>query len=129
MANTLPDKAQAIQTFWSGFGLPAYDERTVPDDAVMPYITYDFKADSIGDFVTLNASLWYKSPSWEAISKKAEEIAQAIVTMRPPSIQIDTGRLYITKARPFAQRFPAENEEDLIRRVTLTVYAEYLTNY
>lgn len=34
------NKAQAIQAFWESFGVPAYEESTVPDDAVMPYITY-----------------------------------------------------------------------------------------
>ena len=30
------DKFQAQQSFWSSFGLTAYDENTVPDDAEYP---------------------------------------------------------------------------------------------
>ena len=30
-------KAAAIYQFWSGFGLTAYEENTVPEDAAFPY--------------------------------------------------------------------------------------------
>ena len=33
-------KAAAIYQFWNSFGLTAYEENTVPDDAAFPYITY-----------------------------------------------------------------------------------------
>ena len=57
------DKAQAIHDFWSRFSLPVYDENTVDDDAVMPYITYSVATGSLEDIVLLNASLWYRSTS------------------------------------------------------------------
>lgn len=121
-------KGQAIQQFWQGFGLPAYDENTVPDDAVFPYITYPVQTDSIGTTLFLTASLWYKSYSWKEISEKAEQIAQAIVRLSPPAIEIDGGRLYITKGKPFAQRM-REESNDAIRRITLNVNFEFLTEY
>ena len=121
------DKAQALHNFWNGFGLPAYDENTVPDDAAMPRITYSVSMDSIGDSVLLNASIWYKSTSWAEASKKAEQIAQAIVEMIPPTIEIDNGRLYLYKGTPFAQRM--SDDDDTIRRIFLNVEAEYLTAY
>jgi hypothetical protein len=34
------NKSQALQSFWESFGIPAYNEYTVPDNAEMPYITY-----------------------------------------------------------------------------------------
>lgn len=122
------NKAQALQQFWSGFGLPAYAENTVPDNAVLPYITYDVSTDSLDAPMVLNASLWYRSMSWKDISLKAEEIAQYIVTMYPPSIQIDSGRMYITKGSPFAQRMGDEGGTD-IRRIVLTVNVEFFTAY
>ena len=36
--------AAQLKRFFSGFGLPAYQEGTVPDDAVLPYITYSIAA-------------------------------------------------------------------------------------
>ena len=121
------DKAQAINAFWNGFGWPAYDEGTVPDDAPLPRITYSVVTDSLGYPVMIPASLWDRSPSWERITKKAEEISQAIVEMYPPAIKIDTGRIYLTKGSPFAQRMQDAN--DMIRRIYLNVDAEFFTAY
>ena len=119
-------KGQAIQQFWESFGLPAYDEPTVPDDALFPYITYSVHTGSLGDLCIVNASLWYKSYSWKEISEKTEEISKAIAHMNPPSIAIDGGRLYITKGVPFAQRM-REETDDSIRRMLLNINYEFLT--
>ena len=122
------NKAQALHNFWSGFGITAYDETTVPDNAPFPYITYAVETDSLDNVVLMNASLWYKSYSWAEIQTKAEEIAEAIVKMQPPTIELDTGRLYITKGTPFAQRM-SEPADDTVRRILLNISAEYLTAY
>ena len=121
------DKAQAIHEFWSSFGLPAYDENTVDEDAEFPYITYSVSTASIDDFVLLTASLWYYSTSWKEITKKAEEIEQRLTTMYPPAIKIDGGRAYFVKGVPFSQRM-AEESDDAVRRMYLQIEAEFLTN-
>ena len=41
------DKSQALNTFWNSFGIPAYDEYTVPDGTSIPYITYDTATDAV----------------------------------------------------------------------------------
>ena len=71
-------KAQALQQFWQSFGLPAYDENTVPQTAVMPYITYSVQTDSLGGVLMLSGSVWYRSTTWKAIEEKAAEIAKAV---------------------------------------------------
>ena len=75
------DKSQAIDNFWNRFGIPAYDENTVPQDAPLPRITYNVETDSLDNPVGMNASLWYRSRSWKDISKKAEEIGEYITKM------------------------------------------------
>lgn len=122
------DKAQAIHRFWSGFGLPAYDENSVDDDAVMPYITYSVVTGDLEDVVLLSASLWYRSTSWADITHKADEISQYITRMSPPAVKIDGGRAYFTKGLPFAQRM-SEPNDDSVRRIYLQVDAEFMTNY
>ena len=121
------DKAQTIHNFWSSFGLKAYDETIVPDEAVMPYITYSVRTDSLESMLTLNASVWYKGTSWEQVSKKVEEIAEAIDTMYPPAIKTDTGRLYLTRGVPYAQR--VADEDKMVRRIYLILNAEFLTDH
>lgn len=121
------DKAQAIHNFWSGFGLPAYDENTVPDNAQTPYITYGTATDSIDRAITLSASLWYRSSSWADIQKKADEIDKFIVSMRPPTIELNDGRLYVTKGTPFAQRM-GDPDDTTIKRIYINLMVEFLTN-
>ena len=120
------DKHQALYGCWSSFGLPAYDQYTVPDGATMPYITYEDVTDSLGNVVNMTASLWYRDPGWAAISRKAQEIADAIEAMDPITLPLDTGRLYLTRGTPWAQRMN-EPDDSGIRRVVLNLQAEYLT--
>lgn len=122
------DKAQALQTFWESFGIPAYEQTTVPESAKMPYITYSVSTDSLDNVVNMSASVWYHSTSWKDISEKTEQIARYIVGMNPPSIKFDGGRLYIAKGNPFAQRM-ADPNDDMIRRMYLNIQAEYLSAY
>lgn len=120
------DKAQCLNQFWNSFGWKAYDEGTVPDDAPLPRITYSVASDSLDNSVMMTASLWDRTPSWEDISKKAEEIGQAIVKMSPPSLKIDNGRVYITKGVPFAQRM-SDSSDTMMRRIYLNIEVEYFT--
>lgn len=116
------NKAQAIQQFWESFGLPAYEESTVPDDAVMPYITYSMASDSIGHPIAMAASIWDKTYSWESISLVADAISNALVQVK--SIPIDVGYIYVTRGTPFAQRMM--DEDDTIRRIYINLMVEYL---
>lgn len=122
------DKAQALQNFWESFGIPAYEQTTVPESATMPYITYSVSTDSLDNVVNMYASVWYHSTSWKDISEKTEQISRYIVSMNPPSIKFDGGRLYIAKGTPFAQRMEDPND-DMIRRMYLNIQAEYLSAY
>lgn len=121
------NKYQALHAFWNSFDLPAYDETTVPDDAVMPYITYNVATDSLGQVVPLSASLWYKSSSWQAVSDKAEEIAEKIGENGYYIQKLDEGYVWLTKGTPFAQRIQAEDKD--IRQMYINVTAEFLTSY
>lgn len=121
------NKYQALDTFWNSFNIPAYDENTVPDDAVMPYITYNVATDSLGQVLPLSASLWYRSNSWQAISDKAEEIAERIGDNGYFIQKLDAGYMWLTKGTPFAQRIQTEDRD--IRQIYINVTAEFLTKY
>ena len=121
------DKGQAIHSFWSSFGLTAYDENSVPDNAEMPRITYNVSEDSIGNVVSMSGSLWYKSDSWREISLKKDEIAEAI-GYGLKNIKLDNGYLVIAKGVPFAQRMN-DAADDSIRRYYINIQAEFLTAY
>ena len=119
------NKSQALQMFWSRFGLPAYDQNTVPQSAKMPYITYSVSENDYSYPVALTASLWYRSQSWEAPELKSYEIAKAISSVT--TIPIDGGYLWLYKGSPFAQRL-ADNTDDTVRRIALNVTGEFLVS-
>lgn len=125
------NKSQALHQFWSGFGLPAWDENTIPDDSTVrgeKYIAYSVSTGSLDDVINLTAKIWdTNTTSWEYVEQKAREIAYAIATMNPPTIQIDNGRLYITEGQPFSQRLP--DPDSLVRGVYINIQAEFLTAY
>ena len=118
-------KAAAIYQFWSGFGLTAYEENTVPTDAVFPYITYQLVTDSFDREITLSASLWYRSESWTAINAKTEEISQKI-SRGGKIIPYDGGAIWLKRGQPFAQNM-GDKSDDLIKRKYLNLSVEYLT--
>ena len=124
------NKWQAIDTFWNGFQWNAYDENSVDTGELapeLPYITYSAQTGSIGQILTFTASLWDRSTSWENISDKADEIAEAIGYGYAIE-SIDGGYLWITKGQPFAQRMSDENDSE-IKRIYIMLNAEFLTAY
>lgn len=119
------DKAQAIYSFWSQFGLPCYDEITVPDNAPLPRLTYNNATGQVGLPIMLHAKIWYKDTSWETISKKSDAIAAALETGQV--IKIDNGYIYFYKGSPFSQTM-SDAEDATIRCIYINVTAEYLTS-
>lgn len=124
----MADKSQAIQNFWSSFQIPAYDARTVPDDAEMPYITYEVSLGAIEQILLISADVWYRSTSWADISQKVDEIAEKLGKNGYYRANIDGGHLWLKMGTPFAQRMD-DPDDDMIRRYYLQVNAEFLTAY
>lgn len=118
-------KEQAYHNFVSGFTWKAYDENTVPEDATLPRITYNFSVAEFGDPVAMSLSLWDRSTSWTTVTNKADEIYNAI-GLGGRIIPFDGGYLWIKRGTPFAQRMSDENEQ--IRRIYLNVEVEYFTS-
>lgn len=119
------DKMQALQQFWQdASGLVAYDETSVPDDAVLPYITYEATSDDFDNEVAATASLWYRSESWKAITEKEMMIADYI-GRGGRMVAYDGGAFWIKRASPWAQRM-TEATDDTIRRIVLNASIEFI---
>ena len=121
------NKAAAIHQFWSGFGLTAYEENTVPSDAVFPYITYQLVTDAFDNDVPMTASLWYRGESWVDINAKEREIS-SYIGIGGVIVKRSDGRIWLKKGTPFAQNMGDESD-NLIKRKYLNVTAEFLTAY
>ena len=118
-------KAAAIYQFWNSFGLTAYEENSVPDEAAFPYITYQLVTDSFDSELQLTASLWYRSESWTGINAKTEEISQKI-SRGGKIISCDGGAIWLKRGQPSAQSMGDESD-DLIKRKYLNITAEFIT--
>ena len=118
-------KAAAIYQFWNRFGLTAYEENSVPDDAAFPYITYQLVTDSFDSEIQITASMWYRSESWTAINAKVEEISQKI-SRGGKIISCDGGAIWLKLGHPFAQSIGDESD-DLIKGKYLNITAEFMT--
>ena len=111
--------ARALYEFFSGFGIPAYVHDSVPDNAQMPYITYELIEPEPLSFSYLHASVWYRDTSYAAVSAKCDQIKAAIGW----GTSIPTGSGFIAlfreKGTPFAQVLSDPNPET--KRVLLTM--------
>lgn len=116
---------QTLHNFWNGFGLPAYDETDVPDDAQLPYITYEVSNDYFGGVLAQAASVWYRSSSWVAVTEKEQQIADYI-GRGGRMVAFDGGAFWIKRGEPWAQRM-GDPDDDMIRRIALNIEIEFLT--
>lgn len=118
-------KEEAYHDFLSSFGWETYYESTVPDDAVLPRITYDLAVAEFGETVAMSCSVWDRSTKWTTVTDKANEIYTAI-GLGGKIIPFDGGYIWIKRGQPFSQRM--SDEDDTIRRIFINVEVEYLTH-
>lgn len=117
------NKFQAVQQYWSSFGLMAYNELTVPSNAQMPYFTYQNAIGSLNGQMTLSGSLWYRGTSWAPIMQKVIEIEP----YADNEIPFEGGYLKIRKPVSNWAQPMSEPSDDKVRRIVFTVEAEFLS--
>lgn len=118
-------KAATIYQFWSSFGLTAYEENTVPEDAKFPYITYQLVTDSFGNQIALSASIWMRDSSWKLINFITDCISQEI-GRGGKMLVYDGGALWLKRGTPFAQNM-GDDTDNLIKRKYLNITAEFIS--
>ena len=115
-------KEALLYQFWNSFGIPGYEENTVPEDATFPYITYQVITDSLNSDVQQAVSVWYRGTSWIDVNRKTDEISRAIGT---GGIILD-GKIWIKRGTSFAHNM-GDADDDLIKRKYLNLSVEYFT--
>ena len=119
------DKWQAQHSFWNSFGVTAYEEHSVPDDATFPRITYEAATGPFESLIPITASVWTRSTSWKDADTLAEAIEYYIKHMGCPEIKHGRYRVYIGDTT-FAQKMD-DPEDDQIKRIILNVTFEFMT--
>lgn len=118
------DAEQAIHSFWSSFGIPAYGENSVPDNAQLPYITYSVGYDSFDYSVSMSASIWDRTTSWAGLTSLAHEISDSIGKSKV--VATNGGGIVIYRGSPFYQR--VDSGDSNINRIFINIQAEYIQN-
>lgn len=121
-------KEAALQAFFSGFEIPAYQEDAVPtgaDKPEYPYLTYEVATDNFGEELPIAVNLWYRSTSWTAANAKAREISDEI-TRGGVVVMCDDGGIWIKRGTPFI-RSMGDESDNMIRRKILNITLEFLT--
>lgn len=118
---------QALDSWWRSFQWEAWEENSVPDNALKDYghyITYTAGTSEFERPIMLSASLWERSTSWAGTVNKASDI-EAAIGLGGTVIPFDGGMIWIKRGSPFSQRMA--DEDDTVRRVYINVEVEYFT--
>lgn len=117
-------KSQAISEFFNSFGVKAYEESTVPDKTLFPYITY---SEVDGEEFIIGASVWDKSTSWKKVMDITDAIAKRLGEFNYITIPFDGGYYMLYQEEPFYQRM--SDEDRTIRRIYLNIGGKRLARY
>ena len=124
-------KAEALYSFFSGFGIPAYASSSVPDDAVFPWLTYDLSTSAWdgdnGGSVPLTVNLWYYTTSEAAPNAKADELSKAI-GYGGKLLACDDGYIWLKRGSPWCQSLH-DDSDSMIKRRYINITADYMTFY
>lgn len=119
-------KAAALHQFFSSFGITAYTTTSVPEDAVFPYLTYEFITSAWGGGeVGLTVNFWFYTESEKIPNAKAEELSAAI-GLGGKVLPCDGGYIWLKRGSPWCQSLTDETSPTIKRRY-INVTAEYLT--
>ena len=121
------DKQQALNRFWTeATGLPAYEELNIPETADVDsgYCTYQTIVDALDSPVFPLGHIWMRKVSWEALDIILKHVEAHIEGGR--LIPMDSGRLFICKGSPFAQRVEDESDNS-IKGYLINIQAEYFS--
>lgn len=118
-------KAEALQKFFSSFGITAYPSASVPTDTEFPWLTYDASIGNQGDGeLSSTVNLWYHTESNKEPNEKVEEIAQRI-GFGGVTLPYDGGIIWVKRGTPWAQSLSDDSDSSIKRRL-LNITLEYL---
>lgn len=119
---------QALYQFWAGFGIPAFEENSVPSGELapeFPYATYSVSQAGFGVPVLLNGSIYTRSSSWEQGNAYANNAFERLKN-GGEMLSFDGGVLWLKRGTPFVQMM-GDDSDELIKRIYFNIMAEALS--
>ena len=119
-------KEQALHKFFNQFGIDGYRNTSVPDGAVLPYLTYTCPVSSImEDPVSITVHTYHYTESEAIPDKLAEDIRNAI-GLGGVMLNCDGGAIWLKWGAPWCQSIFDDTDKTLKRRY-INITAEFLT--
>lgn len=87
-----------LKEFYNGFGIPAYPVTSVPDDAALPYLTYEVPYGNLDENVGGTVNIYYHTDSEGIPNSKATQIKKSIGSGH--SLRFDDGVVILYKGSP-----------------------------
>ena len=118
-------KGAALQSFFDSI-MTSYAASSVPDDATLPHLTYDFITSAWdGGEVGLTVNMWFRTASEKEPNAYVEKLSKAI-GLGGVQIPCDDGVIWLKRGSPWAQSL-TDGTDKTIKRRYINVTAEYLT--
>ena len=126
-------KAQALQAFFSSFGVPAFESNFVPSGEHtpdFPYITYDLVTADFGATVYFTGGIWDRTTTLARLNAITDEIARRI-GLGGIRLPCDRGHIHLYCGSPWAQTLRDQGEvgteDDSVHRKYLNFAARFNT--
>lgn len=125
----MADRWEAQYNFWASFGIPAYEESSVPDRdelkrlGITSYIAYQPVSAGFDQDVSGGASIYTRADSW----LQADTLADAIEARLKDGGEVvlyTGGMIWVTAEAPFAQNL-GDPDDDKIKRKVLNVVRHF----
>ena len=118
-------KGSALQSFFDGI-MPSYAASAVPDDATLPYLTYELITSAWnGGEVGLTVNMWFRTTSEKEPNAAVDKLSKAI-GLGGVFLHCDDGIIWLKRGSPWAQSLTDATDKTIKRRY-INVTAEYLT--
>lgn len=118
------DKYEALYSFYSSFGIPAYEENSVDENAVMPYITYEVLTSSFdNDSVSISCQIFSKSKDLIELDKITDKISKALTG--GITLKCKDGYVVLYRGTPFAQN--RATGDTSVKCKYINISADYIT--
>ena len=118
-------KGAALQSFFGGI-MTSYAASSVPDDAKLPYLTYDFITSAWdGGEVGLTVNMWFRTTSEKEPNEAVDKLSKAI-GLGGVFLHCDDGVIWLKRGSPWAQSLTDATDKTIKRRY-INVTAEYMT--
>lgn len=115
--------ASALYNFYSGFGIPAYEVNSIPDDAELPYITYSYSEPEWESPTSHYAQVYMRTNSNTELLEKAGQIVRTIGLGKRVPFE-SGGCLMMYPSTPLVQIMVSEAGDDIRSAyINLQLYA------